>query len=100
MASVTPRAAYQSMLAAAAERPAPQRACRRPARASQNSQKLSPPIPFMWGYTTAMVAAAAMAASRALPPARADHPDREASGGGGHEAARARLGPTVNNQPR
>jgi len=30
---------------------------------------LSPPIEFMCGYTTAIVAAAAMAASSALPPA-------------------------------
>src|SRR5215467_11601042 len=37
-------------------------------------------MPFMWGYTTAMVAAAAMAASSALPPARSTAaPDCEAS---------------------
>src|SRR3989304_5313875 len=34
------------------------------------SQTLSPPRLFMWGYTTAIVAAAAMAASTAFPPCR------------------------------
>ena len=34
------------------------------------TQKESPPIEFICGYTTAMVAAAAIIASRALPPSR------------------------------
>src|SRR3982751_6567389 len=34
------------------------------------SQKLSPPIEFMCGYTTAIVAAPAIIASIALPPSR------------------------------
>ena len=75
-----PRAAYQSMVAARAARPTPQRARRLWRRASWISHTLSPPRPFMCGYTTAMVAAAAMAASSALPPARkAATPDWVAS---------------------
>src|SRR5215468_4948040 len=70
MVSLTPCAAYQPIEAARADLPAPQRAASRPAPASWISQKLSPPTPFMCGYTTAMVAAVAIAASSALPPAR------------------------------
>src|SRR5215470_12973103 len=70
MVSLTPCAAYQPIEAARADLPAPQRAASRPAPASWISQKLSPPTPFMCGYTTAIVAAVAIAASSALPPAR------------------------------
>jgi hypothetical protein len=37
---------------------------------SEIIQNPSPPIEFMWGYTTGMVAAAATIASIALPPSR------------------------------
>ena len=33
------------------------------------SQNPSPPMPFIWGYVTAMLAAAATIASIAVPPA-------------------------------
>src|SRR5262249_59295232 len=55
MLSRIPRSAYHSMEAARAERPAPQSAVRRELVASWMSQKLSPPTPFISGYTTAMV---------------------------------------------
>src|SRR5262245_27325103 len=78
-----PRAAYHATLAAPAERPVPRSARSAPLRPSWISHTLSPPSPFMCGYTTAMVAAAAMAASRALPPARsAATPEAEASAWG------------------
>ena len=41
-----------------------------PAAGSWMSQKPSPPMAFMCGYTTAMAAAAATMASTAVPPSR------------------------------
>ena len=66
---VTPRSAYHAIEAARAAAPHASIPCgSRPG--TWTSQNESPPIEFMCGYTTAIVAAAAIIASTALPPSR------------------------------
>ena len=61
---------YQSIVAAAGARPEPFSAITLPAPAGAYRQKQSPPMPVDCGSITHSTAAAATAASSALPPSR------------------------------